>query len=589
MKRKIFFTYAILLIIGTILTGLLSLSFIKIDFLDNIENMLVTNGNLINTMIQQETNKKEPINYHKLSKELSKSIDARITFIDKSGVVIGDSDVQDLSMVENHRSRKEVEEALRGEIGKSERISKTVNIDYLYVAIPWINGENQVMGITRLAYPLTEIEKINSILIRSIIFSVLIGLIVAIPLGFRYLNHITKPIKEITVKIKKIADGNFKERVYIDSTDEIRILADTFNFMSDTVDRNMTELMDYNTKIKSILSSMEEGLIAVDNTNNIILANKSANKLFDILPENIIGMKPWDVIDDEILRDLFIDILEKRDSRSFEVVLNEGNKIIKLYSEIINHAQDPNRRIGMLILGMDVTEMRKLEIMRTDFVANVSHELRTPLTSISGFVETLRNGAAEDANTRNRFLDIISIEADRLSRLIEDLLTLSHIEGRDMSSTGEADIDINSRIKDVISMLDELAKKKNIRISIEESHLPSILGNDDWFKQLMVNIIDNGIKYTQSGGRVDIRTKYDKDSNQIVVEVEDNGIGIPKEDIPRLFERFYRVDKARSRKVGGTGLGLAISKHIVLSFNGNITVKSKEGIGTKFIIRLPIN
>lgn len=588
MKKKIFITYAILLIIGTILTGLLSLSFIKMDYLNNIEKMLITNGNLINTMIQQESNRSKELDYHQLSKKLSKNINARITFINKSGNVIGDSDVDNLLDVENHSNRVEIQQALEGSVGKSERISKTVNIDYLYVAIPIVEGK-EILGITRLAYPLTEIEKINAILIRSIIVSVFIGLIVAIPLGFRYLNHITKPIKEITVKIKKIADGNFKERVYIDSSDEIRILADTFNFMSDTVDRNMTELRDFNTKIQSILSSMEEGLIAVDNEGSILLANKSANVLFDFEIDDVIGRKPWDVISDILLKDILKDIVDKRDSRSFEVVLNDGKKIIKMYSEIITHENDPNRRIGMLILGMDVTEIRKLEIMRTDFVANVSHELKTPLTSISGFVETLRSGGVDDENTRNRFLDIISIEADRLSRLIEDLLTLSHIEGSDMGSSSITDINVDNIIDDVIGMLNELAKKKNIRLSYNnEVRLPILTGNGDWFKQLMVNLIDNAIKYTQVGGKVRVESEYSGMNKEIVISITDNGIGIPEEDIPRLFERFYRVDKARSRKVGGTGLGLAICKHIVLSFNGSIAIESKEGFGSTFIIRLPV-
>ncbi|SHK10709.1 two-component system histidine kinase PnpS [Paramaledivibacter caminithermalis] len=591
MKKKIFATYAVLLLMATILTGLLSLSFIRISYLDNIENMLITNGNLINSLVEDKLDDKifSQIDFTSLAYKFSDKINARITFIDIYGDVIGDSMIEkkDLSKIQNHLYRPEIHKALNGEIGKSERFSTTTKIDYLYVAVP-MKKDGIVYGVTRLAYPLNAINKINFGLIRNIIISVIIGLLIAIPLGYRYLNHITEPIKEITNIARKIANGNFNSRVNVKSRDEIKILADTFNFMSHTINTNISELQDKNTKLKSIIGSMKEGLIAVDNHKNIILINSPAKKLFNINLEDVLGKGVLNLIKNEKLKYNLEDMLNKNTSSKMEITLKEpSTRILKIYTELIKLNNDPNRIIGTLILILDVTEVRKLEEMRTDFVANVSHELKTPLTSIMGFIETLKNGAINNEKVRDRFLNIIEIETERLTRLIDDLLTLSDIESNGIGVAKKVNIKIKDVISEVSHMAEELARQKNIKYSHEvEENLPYVYGSRDWFKQLVLNLIENAIKYTPEGGEVKILAH--KRENNIIINVKDTGIGIPKKDIPRLFERFYRVDKARSRKVGGTGLGLAIVKHIVISFGGEIRVKSEEGRGSEFIVRIPL-
>jgi two-component system phosphate regulon sensor histidine kinase PhoR len=591
MKKKIFTIYIILLLLGIILTGLLSLSFVRISYIDNIEKMLMTNGNLINTLIKDKLDKKniDEIDFSNLAREYSKEVNARITFIDKRGKVIGDSEIprSKLPLIENHLSRPEVQKAMTGELGRGKRYSTTIEIDYFYVAIP-LKKDNEILGVTRLAYPLTEINKINAGLIKNIFVSIVIGLGAAVLLGYRYVNHVTEPIKEMTVLAQKIANGNLNSRVYVESSDEVKILADTFNIMAEKLKINISELQDKNTKLKSILTSMKEGLIAVDNNKKIMLINPAAEFLFDIDTINTKGAHILEAVKNDELKKILDEILKENGASKTEITIEEPTiKILKIYTDSIRLNEDPNRVIGTLILIQDVTEVRKLEKMRTDFVANVSHELKTPLTSIMGFIETLKNGAINNEKVRDRFLNIIEIETERLTRLIDDLLTLSDIESNKLNFSKNEEISVSSVLSEIESMMVEMAKQKNIKYTSElEKELSPIYGSRDWFKQLMLNLIDNAIKYTPEGGCVKV-TAYQREKN-IFISVKDTGIGIPKKDIPRLFERFYRVDKARSRKVGGTGLGLAIVKHIVIAFEGEIKVKSEEGKGTEFLVRIPI-
>ncbi|WP_408625493.1 two-component system histidine kinase PnpS [Crassaminicella thermophila] len=584
-------TYTVLILLGIIFTGLLTLNFVRTSYIENIENKLITNANLINKFIEEKTSKMpfDNIDFSKYAHEYAKEINSRVTIISTDGIVMGDSEIalKDLPKIENHLYRPEVQKALKGKIGKSKRKSTTTNIEYVYIAVP-ITIENKIYGITRLAFPLTEIYKLNYKLLQNTFIAALCGLFVTIILGYRFVNKVTKPIQEITKAAKKIAHGKFNNKVYIKSDDEIGLLADTFNIMTEKLNDTISEIRDKNTKLQSTLASMNEALFAIDKSYKIMLINPVARSLFNIQDEDVYGKHILEVIRNNKLHDVLEDILENKNIGEREITIDyPETKILKIYTNFIRLDMDPNRIIGVMALIQDITEMRKLEKMRTEFVANVSHELKTPLTSISGFIETLKSGAIDNEKVRNRFLDIIDIETERLTRLIDDLLTLSSIENHKFATKKE-EININEIINETNVMAEALAKQKQITYNTElESNLPSIYGNRDWFKQMILNLVENAIKYTQEQGQVKLFV-YER-YNNIFIVVKDNGIGIPKEDIPRLFERFYRVDKARSRKIGGTGLGLAIVKHIVLSFNGEIKVNSQLGKGSEFIVRIPIS
>ncbi|WP_129596412.1 two-component system histidine kinase PnpS [Anaerophilus nitritogenes] len=590
MQKKIFATYMVLIFLGIILTGALSLNFIKTGYIDHIENKLITNANLINCFIEEkiENKKLNSIEFYDFAYKYSKEINARVTFIDQNGNVIADSKVnpKDIDHIENHLYRPEVKSALKGKIGKSERKSITTNIDYLYIAIP-IMVKNDIYGVTRLALPLIEISELNSKLLQSTFIAAFCGFLVTIILGYRFVNKVTKPIEEITKSAKKIANGHFEHKVYIKSNDEIGILADTFNIMVQKINHTISEIRDKNTKLQSTLGSMNEGLFAIDKNYNIILMNSVAMKLFHIEDENVYGKHILEVIRNNKLHDILKNILDNNLIGTKEISIEYPDpKILKIYTNFIRLDMDPTRIIGVMALIQDVTDMRRLENMRSEFVANVSHELKTPLTSISGFIETLKEGAMDNEKVRNRFLDIIDIETERLKRLIDDLLTLSSIENHKISVKRDP-ICIHEMFQETYVMMKGLADQKEIDYTTEiKLDLPIIYGDPDWFKQMILNLIENAIKYTSQKGSVKVFA-YEKYDNIFMV-IKDTGIGIPKEHIPRLFERFYRVDKARSRKVGGTGLGLAIVKHIVLSFDGEIKVNSKLGKGSEFTVRIPI-
>jgi len=298
------------------------------------------------------------------------------------------------------------------------------------------------------------------------------------------------------------------------------------------------------------------------------------------------GRHLLELIRDTELDDVIQEAIMDSDPREVEVILREPDeKIIRVMTSQIREQDNPLQLTGVVIFMDDVTEIRKLEKIRSDFVSNVTHELKTPLTSISGFVETLKSGEIEDDLTRERFLDIIEIETERLTRLINDILTLSEIEnirGQDHKRIVSA----SELFDEVKPMMNAVNRDKKVTLEYEVAkNLPNIRINEDRFKQMMINLIDNAVKYTPDNGKVVVSayTKYKK----LVIRVKDTGIGIPEEDLPRLFERFYRVDKARSKKMGGTGLGLAIVKHIVLSMNGTIKVNSEVGKGTEFVITIP--
>ncbi|MGL5149657.1 MAG: HAMP domain-containing sensor histidine kinase, partial [Clostridium sp.] len=387
----------------------------------------------------------------------------------------------------------------------------------------------------------------------------------------RLIGTIISPVEELKNVTSKIAKGDLSIRVNINSSDELGVLGKTFNEMADKLECTVKEVKDKQSRLEAIVNSMQSGVIAVDKKNKIIAINPYAKDIFGIR-KDVKGEELTEYIGDYDINS----ILNERDGSAKEIkIFHPFEKTLRIKkASIIN---------GYMILGKviaihDITEMKRLELVRSQFVANVSHELKTPLTSIKGFAETLRY--VKDEETREKFLDIIDKESERLTRLINDILVLSNIENNIENSNEE--FMPNEIILDAISVLDVQAKNKNIKLELIQENNSFIVGNRDKFLQLVINLVENAIKYSGDGCEVKVKS-YNKNGNYFF-KVEDNGIGIPREDLPRIFERFYRVDKAR--KSGGTGLGLAIVKHIVKTFNGSIKVDSELGVGTSFRIKI---
>ncbi|MEG6565479.1 ATP-binding protein [Thermoanaerobacterium saccharolyticum] len=410
------------------------------------------------------------------------------------------------------------------------------------------------------------------------------GVIVSNFFGYRLIKGIVQPINEITDVAKEITKGNYEHRIEIKSIDEIGQLSFAINTMSDKLQETIDELYDRNAKLEAILKSLVNGVVAFDENEKILLINDSARTMLGIKDNYAVGKHILDVVRNSKFHDVLEKIIKDKGYNIDNFEIDTFNKHLKIYSSPIVH-QVTHKKLGFVVIINDITEIRKLEKIRSDFVANVSHELRTPLTSIRGFIETLREGAIDNVEKRDRFLEIIEFEAERLTRLINDILTLSEIENLKEGFVKE-DIAIDEEINEIFYIMEKTAKDKNIRL-IKDLNCKDVVikTSKDRLRQMIINLVDNGIKYTPEGGYVKVNTN-DRENN-IVIEVEDSGIGISKENIPRLFERFYRVDKGRSRKLGGTGLGLAIVKHIVESMKGTISVESEISKGTKFTIILP--
>lgn len=424
-----------------------------------------------------------------------------------------------------------------------------------------------------------DIEPINSIYF----FIMLLACSVAILL-YRYTITLRRFLKSFIKISKKVSNKEFHSRLDNSIKGELGELSRNFNFMMETMENTIEEVEYKHLQLTSVLKSISHGILVIDIDGNIILINDEARKM---IKSKCIGKEEGKNIKQVIHVEKILNGIEKyigSKENNCEKLKLEDETVYKLKIDPVYLQNSKNAIIGSIINIENITEIVKLENMRRDFVANVSHELKTPLTSINGFVETLIINEDLPSDKRNRFLAIIQKESDRLKRLIEDILLLSSIESKNNLVT--ENVLLYNVFKEVYEMISYIADSKHIKIyyNFEDENV-AIQAYGDYIKQLFLNLIDNAIKYTPEGGTV-IINQFTR-NNEITIEVIDNGVGIPKEDQDKIFQRFYRVDKARSRSVGGTGLGLAITKHIVNSLQGNISVESKLGEGSKFIVTIP--
>ena len=515
----------------------------------------------------------------KIGKELS----ARVTVIGSDGTVLGDSSLDEgaLGSAENHLFRPEVQQALLTGTGESRRFSTTLKKDMLYVARGF--GEGKTRGIIRLSMPLSEIELISSRLKKLLIASFLPAFLLAVIISFAASAFITKPIKKMSSLAQAIAGGDFSERVLISTKDEMGDLAKTFNYMSEQIRFRIEEVTLSRSRFEAVLLSMFEGVMVVDIKGAILLMNQ-ALKDFLLVKEEPHGKKPLEVVRNIEIQEIIDKVLKIKqgvESREISLLLPEEKTLLLHAAPVVREGATE----GAVLVFHDITNLRRLEKMRQDFVANVSHELRTPIASIKGYAETLIEGALDDKENARDFLKIIYSDSDRLAKLIDDILDLSRVEsGRlKMTLTPSA---VKPIIERVVAGLKKQAQDKSVKIKIDiPQDIPRVLADENRVAQVLLNLIDNAIKYTESKGEVIISA--DEQGEFVRIDVSDTGIGIPENDLPRLFERFYRVDKARSRELGGTGLGLSIVKHIVQAHNGQVSVQSVLGQGSAFSFTIP--
>ncbi len=568
MRKKLLIIFMAILFFGVVTTGYVSYSFTKDIILNNIKENLKSECRLLEDNFINYNG-----NYDVFAKNIKNFINKRVTIIQANGKVLGESDSNQINL-ENHSNRPEIIQALKNGEGSSTRYSRTEKETMYYYA--YKVEKDGLPYVLRLSVQVNEIRNIQKNYLNLLLLTTAIGIIICAIIVYFYVNIITKPIRMLTKLSTTIALGQYEKRINITSKDEIGELGHAFNIMARRLEETITDLSDKQNKLISILASMDDGVIVIDNNEKILIINAAAQKLFELEGDQT-GKYFIEVTRNKEIHEI-VNMIPDED---VEIIINQPTKkYLRIKAtRVINY----NENLGAMLFIQDITKIKSLEKMRSDFVANVSHELKSPLTSIKGFAETLKY--VEDKPTREKFLDIIYIESERLTRLINDILTLSELENKDTSINFEK-IDVNKSIEEIFYIMEPAANGKNINIKLElEANQITIYGDRDKFKQMMINLVDNGIKYTNFGGLVTIKTlNFNK---RVKIAITDNGIGIPKKNIARLFERFYRVDKGRSREMGGTGLGLAIVKHIVYLFNGEINVESSVGHGTSFILDFP--
>ncbi len=509
---------------------------------------------------------------------MGRQTERRITIVDQNGKVIADSEYEP-GFIINLGDRPEFAQALSGEQGFAERRSATTGEERIYVAIPLEGG-----GAVRVAAPSAIIRDATSKLIQGALFLTLLVALGALAITYLINRNITDPLHDLLLVTKRLQNGEFGRRVLVRSRDEVGQLGRAFNDLSMTLEKMFDTIHDRESKLNAVLSSMEDGVLAVNTHRRVILANRAVAELIgEEEGSSLIGKDQVEVIRNFDFSEIIEDTMNKKKSINAEIKLYPGSRRTIAVSSNPLEAEDGSI-IGVVAVLRDVSTLRRLEQMRREFVANVSHELRTPLTSIKGFVETILNGKTDDPALVDRFLRIVSGETDRMITLINDLLDLSRIESGKQTIVLQP-VNITQIFANTIIMLESKASQKSITVENKMENF-MVMGDAKLLHQVAINLVDNAIKYTKPGGRVWVEVKPKQDEVEIIIG--DTGVGIPSEQIDRIFERFYRVDKGRSRDMGGTGLGLSIVKHIIDKHKGKIYAESRVGKGTQVSLTLQL-
>ncbi|MGH7430592.1 MAG: ATP-binding protein [Candidatus Methylomirabilales bacterium] len=556
-----------------------------------------------------------PERLQRVARKFRRQIEARVTVIDRMGRVLAESDREPGSM-ENHADRPEVQRALAGQTGVSLRHSASVGRDLLYVAIP-LEGPTGITSVLRVALPLAEVERTMASIQRTVAYAAVLAFGIAIVLSLWMARRVSRPVTTMVEAAHQMAEGDLSRRVAVPEEQELAMLARALNTLGQKLQEKLRNLGEEQARTAGILESMVEGLVAIDQQGRIVLMNAAARRMLR-LGQDVEGTRHLlEIIRHPELRTL----LQECDTCAAGTVCRRELTLHSPPMTLMVHAVPLRRgadRGGTLLVFHDVTELRHLERVRQEFVANASHELRTPLTAIRGYVETLVEGAVDEPGRARPFLDVVGRHAERMSRLVDDLLDLSNIESGRLQLERHA-VPLGEVARPVFALQQEAASKKEIALRLEiPPDLPAALADRDRLQQILINLVDNAIKFTpagqvtvaarrvhgsqatassaesfrlhgQTGGHPEPSTlNHERCGDFLEIAVSDTGTGISSTDLPRVTERFYRVDRARSRELGGTGLGLSIVKHLVHAHGGELYIESELGQGTTVRFTLPV-
>jgi two-component system, OmpR family, phosphate regulon sensor histidine kinase PhoR len=582
LSRSIYWKLTVPLILLVLLAlgflGFYMINTTRSSQINHLKSQLVNEAKLVaNISTSSFADPVQQANLDTIAKTISGEISTRITFIAKDGTVLGDSD-QDPATMENHLTRPEVAAAITTGEGQATRYSATLHENMMYVAV-LVKNQGQSLGIARVALPLTTVESSVNAEVTTILSGIAIAALLFIATAALITRMITHPVRQITKAAESIASGNLEQIIPTRTYDEIGRLGHAFNDMSQHLKTTMASIVEGRSNLAAVLTNLTDGVLMTDSEERIILTNPAAERLFNFKETTTIGHTLIETVHDYEIADLVKKCLSSNHEQTLQ--LESAGRFLRVIAVPIA----PDRSLATLVLFQDLTELRNLQTMRRELIGNISHDLRTPIAGIKAMVETLKDSALNDKEAAANFLTRIDDEVDRLTQMVTELTELSHIE------TGRAELrrtptNINLLVEEVVAQMNPLAANRPVTIFTDLKINPPIIKVDrDRIRQTLINLVHNAIKFNKPGGKIIISTIYDTES--ITVSVSDSGTGISQEDLPHIFERFYKADKARSR--GGSGLGLAIAKHTIQAHGGTISVKSEEGKGSIFSFNLPFH
>lgn len=571
---KIFFSYLVIISLSFLLLDLFLREEVEKNLTSQIETEMMSYAKIIDLSPREKIT--EQIG------EMANISNCRVTLIDARGKVFADSE-KDVTQMENHSNRPEVQEARLKGSGKSVRFSSSLNIDMLYVAVTIRNGE-KINGYVRLARPLHDVQKVIQKMYESILGASAIAVIVSLLIALFISYRLAEPIRAMERFTEKLRQGEPVGAILLNTADETKKLADNINFLVEELKDKIRIANEEKSKLMTALTSMTEGVLIINAQGLIEFVSPVLGDMLSVRYEDVFGKTLMEAFRSAELQKILTEFKRTGENITREITLDMAEVVILNVSVSAVHGYPQEDKT--MIVFHDVTRLKKLEKVKEDFVANVTHEIRTPLTAIIGYLETIKNGAIGNIDETKKFVDIILNQAERLNRLVEDLLTLSHIELKELKFNFE-NVSINAAITNVISLVEAKAKEKKITIhnNVREN-FPMIRADKDKLTQIFVNILDNAVKFTPESGRITIVAK--EADAYTAVSISDTGIGVPRDEIQRLGERFYRVDRSRSRDLGGTGLGLSIVKHLMIAHGGRMEIESELGRGTTVFLLFPL-
>jgi len=569
-----------LLLVGALLQSSLSGKFLS-QAQDGLERQLM----LVKELVRDRWRPGQAMDASQaLVQDLAGGLGLRLTLIAPDGKVVGDSDVarNELDQLENHGQRPEVVQALGKGFGASVRFSSTLDVDLLYAA-SLLGKLDEPQLVVRLALPLAELERTLARVRKLVLGAVLLGALLSVGVAYLVARGVSRPLKDLTGTVQVIAAGDLAARVRRYPRHEVGDLGRAFDAMAENLQQKIEDVTRARDRQEAILGAMVEGVMLVGSDGCILLANQALGRLLNLRREPV-GCTPLEMLRNPELQEVMQAVLGGEPYASREIrVLGDGIRHLEV--QVVRLAGGGPQAGGAVAVFHDITERKRVEKMRREFVANVSHELRTPLTAIKGSAETLLDSALDSPQYARHFVEMIERHTQRLQRLVEDLLDLARIESGEAAPQKE-DFSTADLSDAVFSTVSELAAGKGVELTRELPSPPPMLRADRrQVEQAVLNLLDNAVKYTDAGGKVVFGVRQAGAS--VVISVSDNGPGIAAEHLPRLFERFYRVDKNRSREQGGTGLGLAIVKHVAQAHGGRVEVDSRPGQGSTFRLVLP--